>query len=94
MSAVGYALWAMFAALLLSALAAARQALRPENVAAWRRDIADEAPDRDRLAGMPNFATLRAQREDPERIARAGKRNFIALTVAALALLTYILTRS
>ena len=91
MTATRYALWAVFAALVLSAIGAAVQTLRPNDTAAWRRDIAEQSPDKDRLSTMRNWGAYRAQREDPERIARAGKLRFMVFTVAAIALLAYLM---
>ena len=91
MSATRDALWLAFTLIVAIALSGAWLALRPQDVAESRRRMTEEHPDLDRVRAMPNFAAYRAQREDPERIARSGKRRFMLFTVAAIALLTYIL---
>lgn len=91
MNATRDAMWFVFTTLVLVALSGAWLALRPEDVAESRRRMTDDHPDLDRVRAMPNFAAYRAQREDPERIARSGKRRFLIFTAAAIALLTYIL---
>jgi hypothetical protein len=88
------ALWLLTAAFAAIALSGAWLALRPEDVAESRRRMTAEHPGLDRVSAMPNFAAYRAQREDPERIARTGKRRFMIFTVGAIATLTYILVRS
>ena len=45
-------------------------------------------------AQYSNHLIAVAQREDPERIARAGKLRFMLFSVAAVALLSYLVARS
>ena len=93
MSGTRDALWTAFAMLVVIAITGAQQALRPERTAESRRQMTDENPDRERLSAMPNWATYRAQREDPERIARSGKWRFMISTIAAIALLAYLMVQ-